>query len=576
MKMNFKKTLSLILAVLMVMTAVPLSGMATGTEPCDHSNGTYSNNPALKKHYFWCECGYSTDWELCTGGTATCVAAAVCTVCELPYGKKLDHSFTATDIADKFYVEGTGDCQNKKEYYYNCANDGCDEIDTTRTFDGAYGEHKPDAGVSNEDAACGVDGTLTITCTVCGDVLSDDTVDEGSALEHVFDKEVESDDRKVEDSEATCMAGAEYYLTCSRPGCDEWSETATFTGTPDEDAHNFLEFKDEDFLKSEATCSKNAVYYKWCSVCARPANMIPGCEDETFEAPNTRHAKPTSTRDICEVFYKKTDDGKNFAEDDKGNLIVLRDREVIYEANCMEPEKCSYLCAKCGEPLVPADEYVPGNTYSAEYELYINYQHPALNPNHELEETTIDGKKVKLMELVKDAKYWDSTCTEEGKTKTYKCLFHDGPNNIVGGEAIPVKGHTYKTEVSKAYRAADCRQAGHQASQSCTVCKTTYYWDKDGKLLDKTNTFDPNKSPVDITFDKLDHKDTNGDGLCDLKYIKADGKEDICGLDINADVIDCSCICHSGGFMFIVALILKWFWKLTGAKQYCACGDAHY
>ena len=58
------------------------------------------------------------------------------------------------------------------------------------------------------------------------------------------------------------MAGAEYYLTCSRPGCDEWSETATFTGTPDKDAHNFLEFKDEDFLKSEATCSKNAVYYR--------------------------------------------------------------------------------------------------------------------------------------------------------------------------------------------------------------------------------------------------------------------------------------------------------------------------
>ena len=356
-----------------------------------------------------------------------------------------------------------------------------------------------------------------------------------------------------------------------------WSTTETFTGTPDEDAHNFLEFKDEDFLKSKETCSKNAVYYKWCSVCTRPANNIPGCEDETFEAAGTKHARPTKYADVCEVFYEKDENG-NLVKDKDGKYIVLRDREVIYEATCMEAEKCSYLCAKCGEPLVPADAYKPGNKYSGDYELYFNYQHPALNPNHLLEEKVIDGKKVKLMELIESEKYWEPTCTEEGKTKTYRCLFHDGANNIVGGEKIPVKGHTYKEEVSKAYRAADCRQPGHQASKSCTTCKTTYYWDKDGKLLKETNTFDPNKAPRDITFSKADHKDNNGDGLCDLEYINEKGVKDICGLDINADVVDCSCICHKGGIMFIIALILKWFWRLTGSNQYCAapCGDAHY
>ena len=566
MKMNFKKTLSLILAVLMVMTAVPLSGMATEGEPCVEHEYIYTPYGA-KNHIVECEnCDEVFYREVCTGGTATCGQQAVCQYCERAYGNTPEHNYAAKIENAETLFEAGSNCKVANKYYESCTECGAvsDKEEDIFSSIEKFGPHTWNEGTVTYDD-CIANGVRTFKCTnsPCDGTKTEEVDPRG----HNFTKKTETEKYLVEGSVATCKQGAEYYFACANENCDAIG-TATYFSSK-KGAHKFTAIENPEenaLLKSVDTCSNPAEYYKGCSECHISAKHVEGVEEPTFKY-GEPHAKPTSTRDICEVFYKMTDDG---------NRIVLRDREVIYEATCMEPEKCSYLCAKCGEPVVPADEYVPGNKYSAEYQLYINYQHPALNPNHELEETTIDGKKVKLMELVKDAKYWDSTCTEEGKTKTYKCLFHDGPNNIVGGEAIPVKGHTYKTEVSKAYRAADCRQAGHQASQSCTTCKTTYYWDKDGKLLDKTNTFDPNKAPVDITFDKLDHKDTNGDGLCDLEYIKADGNKDICGLDINADVIDCSCICHSGGFMFIVALILKWFWKLTGAKQYCACGDAHY
>ena len=282
-------------------------------------------------------------------------------------------------------------------------------------------------------------------------------------------------------------------------------------------------------------------------------------------------------------YYKKDKDG-NYVKDEKGNLIVEKDREVIYEANCMTAERCSYLCAKCGEPLVPKGEFNINNTYSPEYQLYTNYQHPATNPNHLLTEKIVDGVKKQLMIVDTSKESWEATCTKEGRGKTYICLDEECPymkeGITIGGETLDKKPHTYNEDVSRSYRAADCRQAGHEASKSCTTCKTTYYWDKNGDLIEgKTNTYNPDKAPVDLTFTQTSHKDVDGDGYCDLKYITTSGKEEICGLNVNVKESDgCSCICHKEGIMFIIALILKWFWKLTSSNQYCAapCGKAHY
>ena len=60
----------------------------------------------------------------------------------------------------------------------------------------------------------------------------------------------------------------------------------------------------------------------------------------------------------------------------------------------------------------------------------------------------------------------------------------------------------------------------------------------------------------------LDHKDNDGDGICDgcKESIKADG-----------------CICHKdSGFMKFIYKILKFFWKLFKINPVCACGAKHY
>ena len=576
MKKNFKRTLSLVLAVLMVMTAVPLSGLATEGEPCVEHEYIYTPYGA-KNHIVECKnCDEVFYREGCTGGTATCGQQAVCQYCERAYGNTPEHNYAAKIENAETLFEAGSNCKVANKYYESCTECGAvsDKEEDIFSSTEKFGPHTWNEGTVTYDD-CIANGVRTFKCTnsPCDGTKTEEVDPRG----HNFTKKTETEKYLVEGSVATCEQGAEYYFACANENCGAIG-TATYFSSK-KGAHKFTAIENPEenaILESAATCSKVAVYYKGCSVCHVSAKHVENVENPTFTY-GTTHARPSSKAEVCEIFYKKDKDGKLVTDKD-GKYIIERDREIIYKATCMEPEKCSYLCAKCGEPLVPAEKYVMGGKYSAEYELYINYQHPALNPNHLLEEKVIDGKKVKLMELVKDAKYWDSTCTEEGKTKTYICLFHEGPDNIVGGEVIPVKEHTYKTEVSKSYRAADCRQAGHQASQSCTTCKTTYYWDKDGKLLKETNTFDPKKAPIDITFDKVSHKDNDGDGLCDLKYINAEGKEGICGLDINTNVVECSCICHKGGFMFIVALILKWFWKLTNSNQYCPapCGDAHY
>ncbi len=568
MKRNFKRSLSLILAVLMVITVVPFGGMAVDSAECDHANATITLIDGVE-HLVRCECGYR-DYELCDGPAATtCGEAPKCTKCQAVIGEALAHDFSKEDTADR-YIATEGDCQTLKTYYQSCVVCGAlpELLEEALTFEGeAYGDHVFTTYEAKGDATCTEPGHKVAVCDVCEEETDEIDADESAKLPHNY---VEVIDDKYKVLDATCSSNGVYYVSC-----EDCGEAGTETFTTEKTAHNFAAVENPEenaLLKSAATCSKPAVYYMSCTVCFVTAKAAKA-EDEVFTY-GEPHARPTKFSEVCKVLYEKDEKG-NYVTDAKGNNIVLRDREVIFEATCMEPEKCSYLCAACGEPLVPADEYVAGNKYSADYELYINYDHPALNPNHQLEKAIINGKEVKLMELVEGVDYWDATCVKEGKGKTYKCLFHDGANNIVGGETIPVIGHKYDTAKSKAFRDADCRMAGHYASMSCTECKTTYYFDKTGKA-NGTDNFDPKKDPIDKTIPKLEHKDTDGDGLCDLIYVKANGQTDYCGLHMEAENAGCTCICHSTGFMYLIAMILKWFWKFTNSKQYCECGTAHY
>ena len=87
----------------------------------DHDWGTWTQNSDEKTHTRICKRDTShTETENCHGGTATCTAKAVCTVCGGEYGEMAAHSFTA-EKAEAQYLKSAATCTEKAIYYKSCA-----------------------------------------------------------------------------------------------------------------------------------------------------------------------------------------------------------------------------------------------------------------------------------------------------------------------------------------------------------------------------------------------------------------------------------------------------------------------
>ena len=134
--------------------------------------------------------GTHTETKDCSGGTATCTAKAVCTVCGGEYGEMAAHSFTA-EKAEAQYLKSAATCTEKAIYYKSCAVCGLSSegtADEATFFSGNALGHTWGAWRSNGSGThtrrCGTDGctgtetadcaggTATCTakavCSVCG------------------------------------------------------------------------------------------------------------------------------------------------------------------------------------------------------------------------------------------------------------------------------------------------------------------------------------------------------------------------------------------------------------------------
>ena len=134
--------------------------------------------------------GTHTETKDCSGGTATCTAKAVCTVCGGEYGEMAAHSFTA-EKAEAQYLKSAATCTEKAIYYKACAVCGLSSegtADEATFFSGNALGHNWGAWTSNGNGThtrrCGTDGctgtetadcaggTATCTakavCSVCG------------------------------------------------------------------------------------------------------------------------------------------------------------------------------------------------------------------------------------------------------------------------------------------------------------------------------------------------------------------------------------------------------------------------
>ena len=120
----------------------------------DHDWGAWTQNSDEKTHTRICKRDTShTETENCHGGTATCTAKAVCTVCGGEYGEMAAHSFTA-EKAEAQYLKSAATCTEKAIYYKSCAVCGLSSegtADEATFFSGNVLDHDWGAWTQNSD-----------------------------------------------------------------------------------------------------------------------------------------------------------------------------------------------------------------------------------------------------------------------------------------------------------------------------------------------------------------------------------------------------------------------------------------
>ena len=120
----------------------------------DHDWGSWTQNSDEKPHTRICMRDTShTETENCHGGTATCTAKAVCTVCGGEYGEMAAHSFT-TEKAETQYLKSAATCTEKAIYYKSCAVCGLSSkgtADEATFFSGNVLDHDWGTWTQNSD-----------------------------------------------------------------------------------------------------------------------------------------------------------------------------------------------------------------------------------------------------------------------------------------------------------------------------------------------------------------------------------------------------------------------------------------
>ena len=172
---------------------------------------------------FYTCCHLEVDRGAHQGGTADCLAPALCEVCQHPYGELGPHHFV--DQVNEYRLKSAATCTSPAVYYQSCSTCGAQG---TETFtNGKPLGHDWGAWTSNGD------GTHTRVCA--HDAAHTET-------------------ENCHGGTATCTHKA----VCTVCG-GEYGEMA---------AHSFTAEKAEaQYLKSAATCTEKATYYKSCAVC---------------------------------------------------------------------------------------------------------------------------------------------------------------------------------------------------------------------------------------------------------------------------------------------------------------------
>ena len=381
-----------------------------------------------------------------TGGTATCTAQAVCTVCSQPYGNMLDHDFTKEEKKTEA-LKTAGDCGQEAVYIKSCSV--CGKVDTNKnnTF---LGEKDPNNHAnygtyldqpSEPDHKNGVDGyTGDKRCNSCkvireqgqpipagahvpANVWSTDPthhwkectvtgcgiVIDGSKAEHKSDK---PENKAACGKQAVCdVCGVSY-------------------GNPI--SHSFTkEDKKDSALKFEGDCGKEAIYIKSCVYCGQVDT----------DANNTFRGE------------KDANNHANYGTYLDGVLVVDHRNGIDGYTGDKKCNECDALREQ-GQPI-PAGAHVPADDWSND-------------PTHHWKECTVTGCGI----VIDGSKAEHKSDKPENKAACEKQAVCD----VCGVGYGEIPQHNYGEEIPE--DPAEIGKDGLKAHYQCSECDK-YFVDVD-------------------------------------------------------------------------------------------------
>ena len=275
---------------------------------------------------FYTCCHLEVDRGAHQGGTADCLAPALCEVCQHSYGELGPHHFV--DQVNEYRLKSAATCTSPAVYYQSCSTCGAQGTETftngkplghdygawTSNGDGTHTRTcKHDASHTETENCHGGMATCThkAVCTVCGGEY-------GEMAAHSFT--AEKAEAQYLKSAATCTEKAIYYKSCAVCGLSSkgTADEATFfsgnaldhdwgawTQNSDEKTHTRICKRDASHTETEnchggtATCTHKAV----CTVCGGEYGEL-AAHDFTAETAEEQYLKSAATCTEKAVYYK--------------------------------------------------------------------------------------------------------------------------------------------------------------------------------------------------------------------------------------------------------------------------------
>ncbi len=525
----------------------------------------YAQNADGETHTGTCTCGATTS-EACSGGTATCVAKAICEKCETAWGEKDADNHTGTANVVKGKVDATCTAGGYTgDTYWSC----CDALETKGTTTAI----NADAHTSTETY---VDGYVAPTCTTegatgdtkykcCNAVKVASTVISVDADAHTGTATVI---KKQKD--ATCTAGGytgDIHWSC----CDALKTKGTTTAI-DADAHTSTETYVDGYAAPTCTTegATGDTKYKCCNAVkvastvisvdadahTGTANVIKNKADATCTATGYTGDTYWSCCDKLEangttisMIPHKDDNNDNLCDYGCGKVFeTVCDHEGTpkqYITNIAEDNKNnthSIKCLECGQIEKTEGCSFKTETVSATCctEGYTFYKCQICNYSF------TDDIEAPNADLHNFGRWYDNDANcKELKTQTRYC---DNPGCFaketvtVLENGKPVYGpHTLVVVPGKE---ATCTKAGYTSYTRCVTCDE----------VTKSETI-PAKG----------HIDNDGNGNCD-----------VCNSLVSSNGT-CKCFCHNDAFFVkLFYKIVNFFWKLFKINANCECGAIHW